>query len=242
MGYHNAGFRVVGVDIVPRPRYPFPIWIGSALDALRILWKQQYLTFASSSESLTLRLGEFEFVHASPPCPRHSVMTKRWAGRAEQHPELIGPTRELLDPLWMPWVIENVMGAKSSMIDPIMLCGTMFGLQTVEGSQLQRHRLFEASFAISAPGPCQHNDGSAIGVYGGGQHPNRRRPATIGVYGGSGGPSARDNIDHYGVDARREAMGIDWMTGKELSQAIPPAYTEWIGRQAMAVIRYDKPA
>jgi DNA (cytosine-5)-methyltransferase 1 len=82
-----------------------------------------------------------------------------------------------------------------------------------------------------------HNNGSAIGVYGGGQHPQRRRPATIGVWGNAGGFSKRDNLAHYDTAARAEVMGIDWMRGPELSEAIPPAYTEWIGRELMRVVR-----
>lgn len=77
---------------------------------------------------------------------------------------------------------------------------------------------------------CQHNNGSVIGVYGGGQNPARKRPATIGVWGHAGGSSNRDNLIQFGTQDRRDAMGIDWMTGKELSEAIPPAYTEFIGR------------
>jgi DNA (cytosine-5)-methyltransferase 1 len=212
MGYHRAGFDVVGVDLKNQKRYPFEFHQG---DAVAFLAEHGH---------------EFDAIHASPPCQKFSAMTKRW-GRQDEHPDLVGPIRELLKSLGKPYVIENVVG--SPLIDPLMLCGTMFGLQTSEGSQLRRHRLFESNCVLLSPGSCQHNDGSAIGVYGGGQHPNRRRPATIGIWGNSGGSSKRDGLDHYGVDARKEAMGIDWMTGPELSQAIPPAYTEFIGRQLM---------
>lgn len=156
------------------------------------------------------------------------------------HPDLIGPIRELLVRSGKPYVIENVEGAP--LINPILLCGTMFNLRTLAGtlfglfgeeeaySQLRRHRLFECSFPIEVTMKCRHNDGSAIGVYGGGQHPLRKRPATVAVYGNAGGSSKRDGLLHFGVEARKEAMGIDWMTGSELSQAIPPAYTEFIGK------------
>lgn len=209
MGYFRAGFNVVGVDIKPQPRYPFAFVQADALD------------YAAEHGH------EYDAIHASPPCQKYSAMTKRrWQDR--EHPDLVAPTRALLIDTGLPYIIENVVGAP--LINPVMLCGTMFGLQTTEGSQLRRHRLFELSFYCLTP-PCDHNDGSPIGVYGGGQHPDRRRPATIGVWGNAGGHSERDNLDHYGMDARREVMGIDWMTGRELSQAIPPAYTEFIGRQ-----------
>ena len=145
---------------------------------------------------------------------------------------MIKPTRELLDEIDIPYVIENVSGARGDLINPIMLCGTMFGLETKHGSQLRRHRFFEISFWFGLTPTCQHNKTSVIGVYGGGQHPQRRRvPSTVGVWGHAGGSSNRDNIIQFGTQDRRDAMDIDWMTGNELSEAIPPAYTEWIGRK-----------
>lgn len=215
-GYQLAGFHVAGVDIQPQRNYVGDeFFCGDALEYLKI------------------HGSEFDAIAASPPCQRFSAMTKRW-GRESTHPDLIEPTRELLLNFGVPFVIENVVGAP--LRNPLMLCGTMFGLGTKEGSQLRRHRLFELG-GFSVPQPeCAHNDGSAIGVYGGGQHPQRRRPATILVFGNAGGSSVRDGIQHYGVSARRDAMGIDWMTGKELSQAIPPAYTEFIGRMLREMI------
>lgn len=208
-GYHKAGFEVVGVDIEPQPNYPFEF---------------------IQADALTFPLDGFDIIHASPPCQAFSAMTKgRWQDR--EHPDLIEPVRQRLIASGKPYIIENVPGAP--LIWPIMLCGTMFNRQTEEGSQLRRHRLFECSFPVREGLRCNHNNGSAIGVYGGGQHPQRRRPATIGVWGKSGGYSTRDNLHHYGTDARREVMGIDWMSGSELSQAIPPCYTEFIGKHAM---------
>lgn len=214
MGYHRAGFDVVGVDIKPQKHYPFEFIQADAL------------------EYLAVHGHEFDAIHASPPCQAHSIMRKgRWQDR--EHPDLISAVRELLTLSGKPYVIENVEGARGALLEPIMLCGTMFGLQTADGAQVRRHRLFEVfdrgPLLILSPA-CNHNNGSAIGVYGGGQHPARRRPATVGVYGGTGESSHRDGIVMFDVNARREAMGIDWMTGAELSQAIPPAYTEWIGR------------
>lgn len=220
MGYQHTGFDVTGVDIRPQPHYPFEFVQADAL------------------EYLAAHGHEYDAIHASPPCQKYSTMTKgRWQDR--KHPDLIAPTRALLVQSGVPYVIENVGGAP--LINPVMLCGTMFGLQTSEGSQLRRHRLFECSWAslILTP-PCNHNDGSPIGVYGGGQNPARRRPATIGVWGNAGGHSERDNLDHYGIDARREAMGIDWTSGPELSEAIPPAYTEFVGHHLIQALVFSE--
>jgi len=212
MGYARAGFEVVGVDIFPQKNYPF--------DFIR-------------ADATEFPLDGFDFIHASPPCQAYSAMSTRWK---REHPKLIGLIRNRLIQSGKPYVIENVPGA--DLIDPIMLCGTMFGLQTKEGSQLRRHRLFECSLFLGLTPECRHNNGYAIGVYGGGQNPARRRPATIGVWGNPGGHSVRDNLDHYGIEARREAMGIDWMSYKELSQSIPPAYTEWIGRKLLNSVAF----
>jgi DNA (cytosine-5)-methyltransferase 1 len=222
MGYHRAGFEVVGVDIKPQPHYPFEFHQADAL------------------EYLAEHGREFDAIHASPPCQAFSAMTNgRWKDRLKDHPDLIAPTRALLAAARGPYVIENVVGAP--LINPVMLCGTLFGLQTKAGSQLRRHRLFEIHPPLLVMTPqCLHAPGaSAIGVYGGGQHPQRRRyPSTIGVYGHAGGTSKRDypDMDCFTTNDRRDAMGIGWMTGKELSQAIPPAYTEFIGKHIMAIL------
>lgn len=214
MGYYRAGFDVEGVDIKPQPHYPFKFHLADAL---------------------TYLLDDFDCYHASPPCQRYSTMTNgRWKDRLMGHPDLISPVRERLKTTGKPYVIENVEGAAKLLINPVKLCGTMFGLGTKEGNQLRRHRYFECSgFSVPAL-TCKHNNGSAIGVYGGGQNPSRRKPATIGVWGHAGGSSSRDGLVQFGTDARREAMGIDWMSGKELSQAIPPDYTYYIGLYLLA--------
>lgn len=214
-GYQQAGFWVMGVDIEPQPNYVGDDFIQG--DALEYLAKHGH---------------EYDVVHASPPCQAYSMMRRgRWQDR--EHPDLIDPVRQLLKFTGKPYIIENVVGAP--LINPSLLCGTMFGLGTAEGNQLRRHRLFETSLFMLTP-QCQHNDGSAIGVYGGGQHPDRRRPATIGVWGHAGGSSRRDGLTHFGTDDRRYAMDIGWMTGAELSQAIPPAYTHYIGNWFMQAI------
>lgn len=140
MGYHQAGFEVVGVDIKPQPNYPFKFIQG---DALEVFKEVGYM---------------FDFFHASPPCQAYSVMSKRW-GRGG-YPELIEPTRELLSGL--PYAIENVPSAP--LIEPTTLCGSMFNLEDTEGRQLKRHRRFETSFPLK-PLKCSHKK-KTIGVYG----------------------------------------------------------------------------
>ncbi len=150
-------------------------------------------------------------VHASPPCQRYSSMTKKW-GRSESHPDLVAPVRAALQSLDIPYVIENVEGAP--LISPVMLCGSMFNLHS-GNYQLRRHRLFETSFYLPSSMACEH-EGPALPVYG---H--------------AGGSSKRDELIFPGTAAWREGMGIDWMTGNELAEAIPPAYTEHIGGYLM---------
>lgn len=147
-----------------------------------------------------------DFVWASPKCQRHSTMTKRWA-RSENHQNQIPGIREKLIESGLPYVIENVPGAP--LLNPVLLCGSMFGLK------VRRHRHFECSFPVLAPS-CQHN----------------LQPETVGVYGHAGGRSKRDGISFKGTAAWKEAMGIDWMTGNELAQAVPPAYSRYIAQQA----------
>ena len=220
MGYHRAGFDVFGVDINPQPHFPFVFVQADALNYLHNYG--QY----------------FAAIHASPPCQAFSVMRRgRWQDR--EHPDLLTPVRDALNRIGKPYIIENVVGAP--LINPVMLCGTLFGLQTKAGSQLRRHRLFEIHPPLLVMTPqCSHAAGSSvIGVYGGGQHPQRRRyPSTIGVFRHAGGTSKRDylDMDCFSANDRRDAMGIDWMTGEELSQAIPPAYTEFIGKRIIESI------
>jgi DNA (cytosine-5)-methyltransferase 1 len=195
-GYLRAGHDVTGVDLAPQPRYPARHFQGDALAVLA-----------------SVEPGEYDLIHASPPCQRFSSMTARW-GRQGDHPDLIAPVREQLRRIGGLWVIENVVGAP--LLDPITLCGSMFGLGDSEGRGLRRHRLFEASFPLTAPGPCAHR-GEAVGVYG---HP--------------GGSSRRDGVRFASVANWREAMGIDWMTPREMALAIPPAYTAYIASQTEA--------
>jgi len=212
MGYHRAGFEVVGVDHVPQPRYPFEFHCADALEFL-----QEYGQ-------------EFDAIHASPPCQAFTDLKSM--PNAKCHEDLLTPTRDLLKTIDRPFIIENVEGAP--MVGAyIVLCGTMFGLGVAD-AELWRHRRFELSrFDVLVP-PCAHRTRDrVVGVYGGhGRDPRR----VIGVYGSSGGRSNRDGTQQFTVQERRTAMGIDWMTGRELSQAIPPVYCEFIGRRLLEVL------
>ena len=146
----------------------------------------------------------FDAIHASPPCQASSRLRAMWPER--DYPELIPSTRELLVASELPYVIENVEGA--ALINPVTLCGSMFSLR-IERGWLRRHRLFECRFPISPP-PCNHPPGErAVGVYGHGGHNSKPRMCN--------------------AAEAREAMGINWMNRDEMCQAVPPAYTAYVG-------------
>ena len=152
---------------------------------------------------------DFDVIHASPPCQAYSISKN--TGCHKNAPHLISKTRRALKRTGAVYVIENVRGAP--LLQPFMLCGASFKLG-VCGFDLARHRYFESNMLILAP-PCQHKRGKTIGVYGHGTNSWHREKF---------GRCVR-------TDELREAMGIDWMTRAELSQAIPPAYTKYIGEQ-----------
>ncbi|WP_213228113.1 DNA cytosine methyltransferase [Caballeronia sp. NK8] len=206
MGYHIAGFDVVGVDIAPQPNYPFSF---------------------VQSDVLSLPAGflkTFDAIHASPPCQGYSAM--RHAHNAKHNPRLIDDVRKMLEATGLPYVIENVEAAKPFMRDPFMLCGTMFGLG-LEDHELRRHRLFETNWPITDAPQCRHTDGPVIGVYGG--HARRRSAK-------HGGRGTKDVWPNGHKAAMAEAMQITWANTAEMSEAIPPAYTEWIGRRLYQVV------
>jgi DNA (cytosine-5)-methyltransferase 1 len=195
VGYDRAGFDVVGVDIVNRPRYPFPFVQADALAA-------------------PFDLSSFDAIHASPPCQAFSVSTPEW-NRAN-HPDLIEPVRAMLQASGLPYVIENVPGAPIA--GDYMLCGTMFGLQSDSGLHVQRHRYFEVSWVPDALGPvCWHQPGRTMTVTGNGTPSGNRE--TLGR-----------NVT---VEEWRQGMGMPWASRHGLAQSIPPAYTEYIGRQLL---------
>lgn len=203
-GYQLAGFHVTGADIKAQPRYA-----GDAFEQRDVL--------AMTPEEIRAR---FDAVHASPIC---QGLTRMRAPGKKEHPNLIPATRALLDASGLPWIIENVEGAEPWMPGAITLCGTMFGLGT-QGFDLQRHRLFMANFPIAAPGPCNHAK-PCVGVYGG--HARNRSA----VHGGRG---TRDVWQGGHKGAASEAMAMDWATLGEMSEALPPPYTEHLGRQLLA--------
>lgn len=209
-GLHRAGFDVTGVDFRERKNYPFRFVKGDAL---------------SLSESF---LAGFDFIWASPPCQGYSAL--RHAPGTKGAPRLIGQTRDRLRRLdTCLWVIENVEEAREAMRNPVLLCGSMFGLGA-QGCRTQRHRLFEANFHIPEL-QCNHDDRPVIGVYGG--HARKRAAA-------AGGRGTRDVWEGGHKAAASEALGIDWMTLGEMSEAIPPAYAEFIGRAAIARIEAER--
>jgi len=160
---------------------------------------------------------------------------------ARKHDDFVPQTRAMLKASGLPWAIENVVGAP--LVDPITLCGTMFGLG-VEDADLRRHRLFELSHPITFVPECRHSTRDTIGVYGGHVR-NRRRSRTIGVYVKGARDSRRKSdkgVADFTVEQAREAMGIDWMTLAELCQAIPPAYTKFIGSHLLALLSKERAA
>ena len=197
-GYQRAGFYVVGVDIRWQANYCGDEFVQ--MDAL------EFLDSASWSGDW------FDAAHASPPCPRFSLVSG-FHGVAGKHPDLIDETRDALTRHGAPFVIENVPG--SPLRGDVVLCGEMFGLR------VHRHRVFEVGgwFAMAPPHGrhvlrgartnCETGDGIARWITG-------------------------NYADH--ADAS-EAMGIGWMGRRELANAIPPAYTEFIGHQLMQHVR-----
>lgn len=201
VGYAAAGFEVVGVDIIAHKNNPHPVIQMDALE-LRVNWIK----------------SNFHAVHASPPCQGYTAL--RHAPGTRGAPKLIPQVREMLKATGLPFVIENVIGAREVLINPVMLCGTMFGLGS-QGCDLHRHRLFETNFYVPQP-LCRHDpEKPTIGVYGG--HARNRG-------GNRGGRKTKDVWEGGHRAAAMEALGINWMTLQEMSEAIPPAYTEYIGK------------
>lgn len=243
MGLHRAGFEVVGVDVAPQPRYPFEFY---------------------QADALTFPLSGFDFIWASPPCQAFSRLRHL---HRKVRPNLIYETRARLLQSEIPYCIENVEEAPLGGDYLIMLCGTMFGLRTLDGrAELRRHRIFETSFSIPLRPRCQHGYIPSISVCGRGGHltapkvltvcghtpvdnsgrvarltvtetgldDNRmRRVRAITVTGSTPQTNTVRNIvrEVFTVQQAREAMGIDWMSMKNLSQAIPPAYSLFIAEQ-----------
>lgn len=194
-GYQLAGFHVTGVDIEPQPHY-----IG---DEFRL---------ADALDYLAVHGHEFDAIAASPPCQHYSEMTP--IRYRSNHADLIAPTRALLIATGRPYILENVPTAAKLLINPLKLCGSMFGLP------IQRHRYFEFApnfiRAVDAQRDrlfCRHISHPVLITDHGGPNAN-----------GAGKPRKRSPLA-----VKRQAIGIDWMTEDEITEAIPPAYTHYIG-------------
>jgi len=186
MGYHLAGFEVVGVDIKPQPRYPFEF---------------------IQADAMAFPLDGFDVIHASPPCQRYSRLFTTMEHKRPEQLDLIEAIRNRLQE--HQYVIENVPGAPL-LSGSTMLCGAMFRLRTYRHRWFESNRLFLAPYHPKHVIPCDGRSQRKEHFLNGG---------FISVVG------------HVGSYCGKEAMGIDWMLGRELSQAIPPTYTEYIGKQ-----------
>lgn len=202
-GYYDAGFDVTGVDIVNRPNYPYKF---IKADAMEIMKDVEFLK-------------QFDVVHASCPCQHYSKL-KYLSGNVEKweenHVDLIAPTRELLNKAGVIMVLENVEGAP--LINPIKLCGSQF-----ENMYTQRPRLFESNIPLKKPdNPLVRHKTLKLGH-------GIAEDGYITVA-GTRTPMGMNEVQtklYYGF----ALGGIDWMTLEELTQAVPPVYCEFLGKQ-----------
>lgn len=215
-GYQQAGFEVWGVDNQPQPRYCGERFIQ--MDALAFI--------------AAVMSGEHPMPdgwHASPPCQGYSRLRHLPWLKDREYPLLIEPCRRLLVASRRPWIIENVEGAPLS---GVVLCGRMFDLPTY------RHRLFESSLLLLSPGHRKHDV-----VIGHGRMVNDRRKGSLNAGSSHGAWGSQSIITVAGGQFRKadgeRALGIDWMSKGELAQAIPPAYTEYLGRQLMTSLMLE---
>ncbi|MET7756600.1 DNA methylase [Streptomyces sp. NPDC005389] len=208
-GYRRAGFDVVGVDIRPRTAYPFAFVQADALDFLADL--------IASGE-----IERFAFVHTSPPCQAGcalTVGTNRSRGWGGTHVDLVPPTRVLLEASGLPYVIEQPNG-KAEIRKDLTLCGEQFKLGVI------RHRNFELGrWTVTQPAHVPHR-----GRVRGWRHGEFFDGPYVAAYGNGGGKPT--------VPELQAALGIDWTdVREELTEAIPPAYAQWIGTQFLAQVR-----
>jgi DNA (cytosine-5)-methyltransferase 1 len=212
MGYHQAGFNVVGVDIKWQPRYPFSFVQGDAVAILR-------------RQIETGLIRQFAAIHASPPCQGYSWAARRWTEVERAY--LIEPVRELLQASGLPYVMENVPGAPLD--NPFRLCGEMFGLNVI------RHRHFETNFPVLIPPHTPHRRPiQRLAKDGSGRTVQRSAYCTVAGHGGES--------DSFRLEDWQAAMGMDWTTKEELTEAIPPAYTKLIGEQLIALLAEQREA
>lgn len=202
-GYARAGFEVVGVDIEAQPFYPFDFLQQDALSYLR--------------DSLRYEQRFFDAIHASPPCQFATRYRNNRAHVRRDHPNLIPATRELLVALGLPYVIENVEGAREHLIEPAQICGTGLGVR------VRRHRLFETNWPLEGVS-CDHGRFKDRIFPGSSNRPNGRTVMNVGEY-------------RVPLATQREVMEMPWADLYGISQAVPPAYTEHIGAQLFEFLR-----
>ena len=204
-----AGYAQAGFEVIGVDVEPQPHYPFSFVQA-------DALTYLDMVD-----LAQFDGIHASPVCKGYSKANNL---QQIEYPMLIEETRNRLQRTGLPWVLENVVMTgkwRGHMPSAIEVCGTMFNLK------VYRHRYFESSHLLFAPRRCAH--------------PQYLLDDYVCIYGdvvrGRQKGNRGNNYTSYSVSYGRAAMGIDWyMTGRELSQAIPPAYTEWVGQQLKAVL------
>jgi DNA (cytosine-5)-methyltransferase 1 len=206
-GYARAGFEVVGVDIERFRNNPHRLVQGDA--------------FLVGKELLATE--RFDLIHMSPPCQRYSEVTRSGRKSRDIYPDLVPMARTFGEASGLPFVIENVR--YSPLVNPVELCGCMFPELNV-----YRARLFETNFPVVQP---PHRDHSRRVHY----EFDQRKPSfgvpldwALHVVPVHGGANVR-------ADDARRAMEIPWMTRAQLSQAVPPAFTDWIARQWLWSLR-----
>lgn len=214
MGLYRAGFDVIGVDIEKQPRYPFRF---VQADALRPPFD----------------LAQFDFIWASPVCHRYTRIWRGQEHKREQYPDFIPATRAMLLANGGPFCMENVEGAP--LRPDVVLSGAQFDLDIV------RNRVFEIEgfavpFSLVPQQARKVSDGGLACVAGNGANNAWNVRKQRGPYTKWGD---LPEILKARLRARncaagwREAMQISWMTRDELAQAVPPAYSEFIGRAAL---------
>lgn len=263
-GLERAGFDVVGVDLFrhrnakgklvgyEQGRYPYPSLQADAIATLdHLLAGNLLIVVDKSGRRYAIHPRDVALWWGSPPCQHASAGTRalRAQGKSE-HPALIEPTRDRFVALRAQhggeWVIENVKGA--ALHDPVTLCGSMFDLRTPDADglmlRLERHRLFEATFAIEPPAECVHDEalGWAAGAYGG----SRRAKVPKGTPHAVAAPLDRHAARFVrkggyvprSLDVQRRLLGIDddLMSAGGLRECVPPAYAELIGHAARAAL------
>lgn len=225
-GYQRAGFRVYGVDIVPRPAYPGVFHLGDALLVLQSMIVNGRGRFWSGTQWLRPAL-----IHTSPPCQERSTLTtgtNRSKGWGREHRQFVPETRDLLEEIGIPYVIEQPAGHGGLIRTDLRLCMDQF---PVDPPRVWRHRDFELSgFRVDQPEHPKHQ-----GRVRGWRHGQLYEGDYVAAYGNGGGKATVPEMQH--------ALGIDWTdVREELTEAIPPAYTEHIGRAFLESVGTYGPA